>query len=133
MSDEPTLYLDVDCLCSKWGFNDGDCPDHLLDYWEEVGVDWPQLNVDWHQALRALVRAHLVPAIEAAGHTVEVYDIETIHNPIRARSLDGVAVDDYDGRRAPFELCVTVPYTAIAAVCGLEAEPCPSAAPHGDA
>lgn len=116
--EQPTLTLYADGLCSKFGFNDGDWPEDLLEYWVETGVDLS--GVEWHEALRKLVRIHLIPAMEAAGHTVEVYNIETVHNPIRARMIDGV---EYDGRRAPSgglsPESVTVPYAAIAAACGI--------------
>lgn len=119
---EPTLTLRAGCLCSKWGFNDGDMSYALVDYWAEIGVDYDA--IEWHPALRKLVRDYLVPAMEAAGHVVEVYDIETIHNPVRARRIDGHEVDDYGFDPAPVELrpeSVTVPYAAIARACGLAA------------
>lgn len=90
-----TFFLDGDSLLSKWGFNDGEA---LGDYW------WAEFDepapFDEHVVLRKLVRSHLVPAIEAAGHSVEVYDIPTSHNPIRASVLDGEPVDDYENRVA---------------------------------
>lgn len=117
---QPTLTLFADDLCSKFGFNDGDWPEHLHEYWGESGVD--HSGIEWHEALRKLVRTHLIPAMEAAGHAVEVYDIETVHNPIRARMIDGV---EYDGYRAPQgdlrPESVTVPYAAIAEACGIAA------------
>lgn len=116
MSQPPTLRLSVDGICSKWGNGDGDTPDHLLDYWDDIGVDYN--SIDWHEVLRKLVRSHLVPAIEAAGHTVEVYDIDTCHNPVRASTIDGMQIDDY-ANDAPFELDVTVPYADVAEAAGL--------------
>jgi hypothetical protein len=89
MADEPTLNLWADALLSKWGFGDGDMPDDVWDYLDEHGP----LHVDWHAVLRLLVRRHLIPALEDAGHQIEVYDVETIHNPIRASKGDGVEVD----------------------------------------
>lgn len=97
------LFLRGSSLLSKWGFGDGDC---LGDWWWNV-MDEP-VPADEHQVLRDLVRTHLVPALEAAGHVVEVYDIETIHNPIRARTLNGVEVDDYAGKTLEPEVFVTV-------------------------
>lgn len=88
MSD-PTLWLSSSCLLSKYGFNDGDEPDAWLDWCDEQGIDynaWP-----WHHVLRRLVREHLVPKLD---QHVEVYDIDTIHNPIRALTVDGVSIDD---------------------------------------
>jgi hypothetical protein len=115
--NEPRLTLYASDLCWKWGFGDGDCPDNLLDYWDEIGAEYPY----WHDALCRLVRKYLVPAMEDAGHEVVVYDIETIHNPIRAAKIDGVDIDDY-AVGPPMELrpeFVEVPYSAIAEVCGL--------------
>lgn len=119
--ESPTLTLYADSLCSKWGFNDGDEPENLLDYWDEIGVRYTDL--DWHTALRTLVRERLVPAMEAAGHVVEVYNIVTNHNPIRARRIDGVEVDDYRGAAGALRDLrpefVVVPYEEIARACGL--------------
>ena len=97
---EPSIYLWSDSLQSKWGFGDGDIPDSILDHvGDEVGF-----ALDWHAVLRKLVRKHLLPALEDAGHSVEVYDIETNHNPIRASKIDGVDVDDYSDRNVPTRL-----------------------------
>jgi len=118
----PALVLHAECLCSKWGFSDGDTPDALMDYWDAIGVDYNR--IDWHAVLRRLVREHLVPAMETAGHAVEVFDIDTIHNPIRASQIDGVEIGPYNRVDAPFDLrpeSVTVPYEAVARACGIAA------------
>jgi hypothetical protein len=118
MNDKPSVYLSADCLMSKWGFNDGDEPDNLLDYWiDHPGEVWfPESHLDWDGVLRLLVRRHLVPAIEQAGHTVEVYDIETAHNPVRARVIDGIEIDDYHGHGNPeVDVAVSVPYEDVMA------------------
>lgn len=81
---EPGLWLSSQSLLSKWGFDDGGTPEEFYDYCDENGVDYERL--DWDNTLRRLVRDHLLPALE---QDVEVYDIETIHNPIRARSVNG--------------------------------------------
>jgi hypothetical protein len=91
---EPTLTLFSSCLLSKWGFNDGDAPDQWYDYCEGLGVDWTKLEFP----LTALVRKYLVPALE---QTVTVCDIETIHNPIRAETVDGQDVTEVWFGRAP--------------------------------
>lgn len=83
------LTLHATCLLSKWGFGDGD----VLHDWAWDNCD-RGFDVNVHEVLRGLVRRFLVPAIEDAGHVVEVYDIETIHNPIRASILNGEPVDD---------------------------------------
>lgn len=94
---EPTLYLASDGLLNKWGFNDGDEPDALLDYCEEHGIPYPTLD-GWKTTLRALVRERLVPALD---QEVELVDVETCHNPIRARTVDGVDVTEHWTRDLP--------------------------------
>ncbi len=91
MTDEPVLTLFSSCLLSKAGFNDGDEPDFWLDWCDEQGIDYNARGWDWHATLRRLVREHLAPKID---QRVVLYDIETIHNPIRAESVEGVEVDD---------------------------------------
>ncbi|WP_119728350.1 hypothetical protein [Thermomonospora amylolytica] len=82
------LVLSSECLLSKWGFWDGAEPDALLDLLDERGMDYPE---DWTAVLRRLIREDLIPALD---QRVEVVDIETCHNPIRARTVDGVDVVD---------------------------------------
>jgi len=74
-------------LLSKWGFGDGDMPDHI---WDHVG-DETYMELDWRPVLRLLVRRHLLPVLD---QDVVVYDIETNHNPIRAAKVDGREIDD---------------------------------------
>ena len=85
------FWLASQGLLSRWGFNDGD------PYLDGGFEDWrdahglPLLTgaeEDW--LLRHLVRTWLVPALD---QVVEVVDIETSHNPIRASKVDGVDVD----------------------------------------
>lgn len=83
-----SLTLRSECLLSKWGFGDGHEPDELLDELDERDIPYPE---DWHAVLRTLVTQHLVPALD---QDVEVVEIETNHNPIRARTVDGVDVED---------------------------------------
>jgi hypothetical protein len=82
------LRLDSESLLSKWGFNDGDEPDPLLDLLDERGLPYPTRD-EWTIVLRRLVRKHLIPALDQA---VEVVDMETSHNPIRVTAVDGVDV-----------------------------------------
>lgn len=119
--EPPTLTLHAESLCSKWGFNDCDIPQSIEDYWDEIGLR--VFSIDWHGALTTLVREHLVPAMEAAGYAVELTEISTIHNPIRARTINGVEVDPYNvGAGEDIDVSVTVPYAAIARACGLQEE-----------
>lgn len=100
---EPRFTLHAESLLSKWGFGDGDA---LEDWWWDNFDEEPPFND--HDVLYALVLAHLVPAIEEAGHSVEVFRIHTIHNPVRGRRLDGEEVDSYAGAYVlPIEVSVT--------------------------
>jgi hypothetical protein len=90
MSNEPTITLHASGLLSKWGFSDGETPDAWFDYLAEQGVDWD--DAEW--PLTALVRRFLLPEL-AKHHAIEVYEIESIHNPIRASKVDGIEIDDY--------------------------------------
>lgn len=105
MSD--TLTLRSSGLMSKWGFNDGDMPEEVGDQIADRFDPWSEeydrryraaLGV-WHDVLRGLVRDYLLPALD---QKVEVYDIDTNHNPIRAESVDGVNVESVhrDPKRA---------------------------------
>ncbi|MDK0520378.1 hypothetical protein [Streptomyces sp. ML-6] len=91
---EPSVTLFSDGLLSKWGFNDGDTPEQWLDWCETQGIDHTVLDFPW----AALVRQHLVPVIE---QDVAVVDIETIHNPIRAETVNGTDVTEAWAGRAP--------------------------------
>lgn len=90
----PSLTLPSHCLLSKWGFGDGDLPDHLWDYMDEL--KWNAMGIDWHPVLRLLVRRHLLPILE---QDVTVYDIETNHNPIRAELVDGQEIDCHEDNK----------------------------------
>ena len=80
-------------LLSKWGFDDGACPD------------------DWHLILRTLVRTRLMPSIR---EDVVLYDVETIHNPIRAESVNGRPVDSSSPNdNLLTDTYVTVPYAEV--------------------
>ena len=88
MSEQPGLWLFSESLLSKWGFNDGDTPDELLDWCDANGHPYPN---DWHTVLRTLVRTRLAPVLQ---QRVELVDIETNHNPIRAEKVDARDVTD---------------------------------------
>lgn len=82
---EPRVTLFSADLLSKWGFNDGDDPESWLDWCETQGIDYNAFDFPW----AVVVRKHLVPVIE---QRVTVVDVETIHNPIRAETVNGVDV-----------------------------------------
>lgn len=82
MSDE--CILSAKDLASKWGFDDGD----LLSDITEVGKS--------HALLIAAVRAFLLPLLP----DVEVEEIVTCHNPIRATDATRYLCEDSDVRVA---------------------------------
>lgn len=93
------LRLDSIGLLSKYGFNDGEEPDGLIDWMEEHDPDYGYITDEqWHPVLCRLVRTRLLPVLDQA---VEVEEIDTIHNPIRAITVDGVNVEQcWYGRQA---------------------------------
>lgn len=109
-TDDRVLTLHSDGLLSKFGFNDGDLTDELADWFEAEGIDYAR--VAWHQVLCRLVREHLLPVLDQA---VVVYEIGTIHNPIRAATVDGVDVSDLDEADLPVLTPdhVDVPYAVV--------------------
>lgn len=94
--NRPPLHLSSASLLSKYGFSDGDMPDHVWDRIDELGI--PYADVDWHPVLRKLVHRYLLPEL-AKHHEVVIEEIETIHNPIRAFRVDGVEIDDVASRQ----------------------------------
>jgi hypothetical protein len=114
---EPTLWLDSSGLLSKYGFNDGDEQDEFWDWRVAQGIE----DIAWHPTLRRLVREHLMPRLD---QQVDVYDIDTIHNPIRASTVDGIAVDDMQPDAGP-QLTpdgVAIPYAEVLRIAREESE-----------
>lgn len=68
-------------LLSKWGFSDGD----QLSWLDEFGIKHDQA------VLCAVVRQKILPLLK---QKVEVLEMGTCHNPIRASSVDGLNVQD---------------------------------------
>ncbi|MFD5033637.1 hypothetical protein ACFWM0_25000 [Streptomyces sp. NPDC058405] len=91
---EPTVTLFSSSLLSKWGFNDGEPPEPWLDWCDAQGIDYNQIEYP----LARLVRDHLISVIE---QHITVVDIETIHNPIRAETVDGADMTEVWFGRAP--------------------------------
>jgi len=106
------VVLVASSLLSKWGFRDGDEPDEYLDWLDEQQLPHPE---DWHPVLRHLVRTRLLPLID---EDIEVYDIETNHNPIRAGTVNGVEIDDTRaGNHGVLrDVDVVIPYAEVYAV-----------------
>jgi hypothetical protein len=84
------IRLDGGGLLSKWGFSDGDL---MIDWaWDNLQVeDAERVSDQHHDLLIDLVRERLVPML--AEWDVVVVEIPTLHNPIRARKIDGAEVD----------------------------------------
>lgn len=76
-------------LLSKWGFNDGDAPDDVLEYCESHGLGW---RADWHPVLVRLVQQFLVPVL---AQDVTLAVMKTNHNPVRAETVNGADVADF--------------------------------------
>lgn len=116
MSDEPSITLHSAGLLSKWGFNDGDAPDAWLDWLDERGI--PYGNDVWRERwpLVQLVLRYLIPQLD---QPVEVYEISTCHNPIRAYSINGVEVDGTEDDSDLTPESVNVPFSAVLALSGL--------------
>lgn len=71
-----TLNLRAQSLASKFGFMDGDT---VSLFCEENNIESEIKDKDSHDVLIKLVRKHLLPLV---SH-VEVFEILTMHNPIR--------------------------------------------------
>jgi hypothetical protein len=69
-------------LVSKWGFQDGD---QLSDLCYDLRFD-DGIEVDDHALLVETVRRFILPRLD---QSVETRVISTIHNPIRAETVDG--------------------------------------------
>jgi len=74
-----------DDLCSKFGFGDGDMMYELI---QEHG-----LGVDHQDLLIAVVERLVVPQLDVE---VETYTLPSLHNPIRAATIDGEKADRGD-------------------------------------
>ena len=85
---EPTITLHSSGLLSRRGFDDGDAPDQWWELLDERGID--QDDCAW--PLAELVRCYLLPELRQ-HHDIDVYEIDTNHNPIRAQYVDGVEID----------------------------------------
>lgn len=94
------LVLISSGLLSKWGFCDGNVlEDDLYDELEEIGFWDADLRSVGDPAaafsledrtLIRLVREYLLPVLD---QKVEVIEISSSHNPIRASKVDGVDVE----------------------------------------
>lgn len=83
-----TVTLNASDLWSKFGFCDGD-----------LFTDFSGLP---HEILVKAVRKHLLPLLPG----IEVYEIQTIHNPIRVKDCDGYspAPEQFENISVTFDL-----------------------------
>lgn len=75
------VMLFSDGLLSKWGFSDGGLLDWLFEFIRDC---------DTHKVLAETVKRYLVPNLDC---DVELIEIWTCHNPIRAKSINRVGVE----------------------------------------
>ena len=102
MTDAEMVRFFTNGLLSKWGFEDGDM---LIDFTYESD-DWGAKQIcDPHALLVESVRRFILPNL--AQH-VEVFEIGGIHNPIRAKSVDGAEFDNYNDPHQPDLLAPSV-------------------------
>lgn len=101
---EGTIEFYPDGLLSKFGFGDGDM---LVELMEEH-----HLQVDRSELLAAVVERLVVPRLD---QRVETYTLASMHNPIRARTVDGEAADIHSDLTPEF---IEVPIGQIIAVAG---------------
>lgn len=105
-------------LMSRWGFQDGDVihqDDDFWDYANEHGVDLLTVERDW--LLLAVVQTFIVPVVD---QVLDVFHMETQHNPVRTRTVDGHLIDHrLDEDDQPVHLTpreITVPYADVLAL-----------------
>lgn len=89
-----TYTLFASGLLSKFGFSDGDLLDDYA--FDEVLPE----DLSRHVPLIAAVRKYLLPALDSR---VEVEEIDTIHNPIRATDETRQYVDESVSVEVTFE------------------------------
>ncbi len=118
-----TLTLSTSSLLSKWGFNDGSPFEDVEEWFHDshgappmghCNCGFSDLGVDDAALLRALVERFVLPALD---QRVEIIEVETSHNPVRASKVDGVDVEDcwYDphARVTLTPETVEVPYETV--------------------
>lgn len=84
-----TLNLQARSLASKFGFMDGDI---VSLFCEENNIESELKDKDSHDVLIKLVRKYLLPLVS----NVKVFEISTMHNPIRCEDefIDDVRQSD---------------------------------------
>lgn len=102
---EEFFSVDTDNLLRKHGFGDGEffipVRGSVLGNWLEFpdSINTGRLGVYISDTLLiTFVKTFIIPVIE---DSIEITLIQTQHNPIRVRSINGVAVQDDSGQLAP--------------------------------
>ena len=85
------MYLFARDLLSKNGFNNGEPPDEWYEYCEQAGLAPPGGGYP-RFPLAAAIRTFLLPCLL---QTVQVTELSTAHNPVRALSVDGTDVTSW--------------------------------------
>ena len=86
----PTIRLSTDSLGSKWGFEDGDLLNALVNDLDLLGTFAPASPPRPHDVLIHLVHALLVLPLVDEGYTITTDYWDTAHNPIRASARNGI-------------------------------------------
>lgn len=108
MTVQRFITLDAEDLLSKWGFGDGDVIHDI--WWDWFGEDINHSQRD--DILYAIIMEYLVPAMSKAGLEVEIFKIDTNHNPVRASHVNGVEIESHTDDRYDFDPPVTVEVSA---------------------
>jgi hypothetical protein len=83
--DVDGLVLHSSDIASKWGFNDGDCPDSVMSMVETyIGQYHYVPNTVWHPVLWGLVHEYLLPVLDEA--VPDMFMMPGIHNPVRTHA-----------------------------------------------
>lgn len=106
MTASPILVLNPRGLYSKYGFNDGDMPDHIREWFESQAYDLDSL--DWHETLFNLVNEFVLPRVTLPAGT-SLWRIHSAHNPARVRDEAGNDVYDSDDWHANVHVDLSLP------------------------
>lgn len=120
----PDLHLHSDSLFWKHGFSDGDMPEAYQNRWMYCADGYhqgayPFDEWDWRLVLITVIKAHLLPAIEAAGNNITTRQFQphgwTNHNPIWIETIEGVEwIEDFATNNVPMPTVeVAVPADAV--------------------
>lgn len=81
----PGLTLDSRYIDDKFGFNDGDVPEAVIDMVDTYHGKYVHVErFVWHRVLMHLVQTRLLPAL--GNPSVDLYQMNSLHNPIRTKT-----------------------------------------------